>query len=121
MPFDLGHDPKFLAPRLGLIAETGVETADMVGRTADGSRPQMGGVFQEDLVDFEADGVFVTFGFQEFVEVRQGKGSIPSEIAARVPFPVALDDRPQNVAPAVGAVDVAGAQGAPFQIAELVE
>ena len=50
-----------------------------------------------------------------------GEGGIASEVAAQVPFPVTLNDRFQNVAPAVGAVDIAGTQGAPFQIAELVE
>ena len=53
--------------------------------------------------------------------VRYGEGGIPSEVAAQVSFPVTLNDGFQNVPPSVGAVDVAGAQGASFQIAELVE
>ena len=48
-------------------------------------------------------------GFEVFVYLRRGEGGIPSEVAAQVPFPVALNDRFQNVAPAVGAVNVAGA------------
>ncbi len=35
--------------------------------------------------------------------------------------PVSLDHRLQHLAPAIGAVNVAGTQGAPLQIAELVE
>ena len=49
------------------------------------------------------------------------KGGIPSEVVAQVPFPVTLNDRFQNVAPTVGAMNIAGAKGTPLQIAELVE
>ncbi len=111
MPLHLGHDPALLVPRPALIGEAGVETANMVGRATDGSRQQMSDTFLENLVGFEADGVLVTLGFQESVEIRQGEGGIPSEVAAQAPIPVALNDRFQNVAPDVGAVDVAGSPG----------
>ena len=121
MPFDLGNDTAFLVPRSGLIAEAGVIAPDMVRRTATRARQQMGNAPLENLIGFEADDVFVILGFQEFIKVRQGKGGIPSEIAAQVPFPVTLDDRFQNVAPTVGAMNIAGAQGTPLKVTELVE
>jgi hypothetical protein len=60
--------------------------------------------------------IHIGFGFIDLLE-----GGIASEIAAQVPFPVTHNDRFQNVPPSVGAVDIAGAQGAPLQIAKLVE
>ena len=93
----------------------------MVRWTANGTRQKMGDTFLKNLIGFKTDDVFVILSFQEFIKVRQGKGGIPSEVAAQVPFPVTLNDGFQNVPPSVGAVDVAGAQGASFQITELVE
>ncbi len=81
----------------------------------------MGDTILENGVRLKADGVEKTFGFQKFVDTRCRKGGIPSEVAAQVPFPVTLNDGFQNVPPSVGAVDVAGAQGASFQIAKLIE
>jgi hypothetical protein len=46
---------------------------------------------------------------------------IAAEIAPLHLVPVAGDHRVQHFSPAVGAVDVAGPQGAPLQITELVE
>ena len=81
----------------------------------------MGDTFLKNLIGFKTDDVFVILSFQEFIKVRQGKGGIPSEVAAQVPFPVTLNDRFQNFPSSVSAVDVAGTQGASFQITELVE
>ena len=53
--------------------------------------------------------------------IGRGKSGIPLGIAAQVPFPVTLDDRFQNVAPAVGAMNIAGAQRTPLKVTELVE
>ncbi len=58
----------------------------MVGRTANGTRQKMGNAFLKNLIGFKADGVFVILGFQEFIKVRQGKGGIPSEVAAQAPL-----------------------------------
>ena len=93
----------------------------MDGRTTNGTRQQMGDAVLENLVSFETDDVFVILGFQKFIQVRQSKGGIPSEVAAQVPFPVALNDGFQNITPTVGTVDVAGTQGTAFQITELIE
>ena len=59
--------------------------------------------FVKNLIGFKTDDVFVILSFQEFIKVRQGKGGIPSEVAAQVPFPVTLNDRFQNLTPTVGA------------------
>ena len=53
--------------------------------------------------------------------IGRGKSGIPLGIAAQVPFPVTLDDRFQNVAPAVGAMNIAGAQRTPLKVTERVE
>jgi len=121
MPFHLGNNPPFLAPRSGLIAEAGVIAPHMVRRTANGTRQKMSDTFLKNLIGFEADDVFVILGFQKLVYVRCGEGGISPEIAAQVPFPVTLDDRFQNVAPTVGAMNIAGAQGTPLKVTELVE
>ena len=81
----------------------------------------MGDTLLENGVRLEADGVEEIFGFQKSVDTRCRKGGIPSEVAVQVPFTVSLNDRYQNIAPTIGAVDIARAQGTPFQIAKLVE
>ena len=121
MPFHLGNNPPFLAPRPGLIAEAGVIAPHMVRWATDGAGQQMGNAFLKNLVGFEADGILEILGFQEFIDVRRGEGGVPSEIATQVPFPVTLDDRFQNVAPTVSAMNIAGAQGTPLKVTELVE
>ena len=73
------------------------------------------------IVALQADGVEITFRFQHLVKLREGKGGIgPKE-----PHPgatlVSGDDRGQNLLPAIGAVDIALAQGAVLKIAKLVE
>ncbi len=81
----------------------------------------MADAFLKNLVGRQPDRVQETLGFQKLVDVRRGKGSIPSEVAAQVSFPVTLDDGFQNAAPVVGAMDIAGTQRTPFKIAKLVE
>ena len=93
----------------------------MVGRTANGAGQQMSDAFLKNLVLGQTDRIEKPLGLQKLVEVRQGESGIPSEGAAHVPFPVALNGRFQNIAPAICAVHVAGAEGTPFQIAVPVE
>ena len=59
VPLHFGHDTALLGAvaQSGLIAEAGVETANMVGRATDRSRKQMGNVPLENRVRFEADDV----------------------------------------------------------------
>ena len=81
----------------------------------------MSDAFLENLVLWYTDRVQEALGFEVLVKLRQGERGIPSEVAAQVPAPVANDNRFQHAFPVIGAVDVAGTQGAPFHIAELVE
>ena len=81
----------------------------------------MSNTLLENSIRFEANGVEETLTFQELIDIRRGEGCIPSEVAAQVPFPVTLNDRFQNLTPTVGAMNIAGTQGTPFQITELVE
>ena len=49
------------------------------------------------------------------------KAGVPAEVMTQVPFLVANDNWFQHVFPVICTVDVAGTEGTPFQIAELVE
>ncbi len=121
MPLDLGDDPALPVPRACLIAETGMEAPNVVGRAAEGTSEQMGDTFLKNRVGLKTDRVLVALGFQELVEVRQGKGGTPPKVAAQVPFTVSLNDGFQNVPPSVRVVDVARAQRTSLQVAKLVE
>ena len=114
-------DTAFLVPRSGLIAEAGVIAPHMAGWMANGTRQKMGNTFLQNLIGFETYDVFVILTFQKFIKVGRGKGGIPLEIAAQIPFPVTLDDRFQNVAPAIDVMNIAGAQRTPLKVTELVE
>ena len=93
----------------------------MAGWTANGTRQKMGNTFLMNFIGFGTDDVFVILTFQKFIKVRRGKSGVPSEIAAQVQFRVTLDDRFQNVAPAVGAMNIAGVQRTPLKVTELFE
>jgi hypothetical protein len=75
----------------------------------------------QDAVRRQADRVFDPLGFEELVNVWTGETCVRPEINARDFSLVSFDNRPQPALPAIGAVDVAGAQHAAFQIAELIE
>ena len=77
--------------------------------------------FLKNLVLWQADRVQEALGFEVFVHLRRGEGGIAPEIQSYLPILVANDNRLQHTFPVIGAVDVAGAQGTPFQISELVE
>ena len=93
----------------------------MVGRTANGSREQMADAFLKNLVLWQADRVQEALCFEVFVHLRRGEGGIAPEIQSYLPALVASDNRLQHAFPVIGRVDVAGTQGTPFQITELVE
>ncbi len=81
----------------------------------------MGDVALQHPVRGEPDGVEHAFGFEIIVYLRRGEGRVSPEIETDRACLVAIHDGNQHVAPSVGAVDVAGAQGAALQVAELVE
>src|SRR3989338_1369910 len=76
----------------------------------------------EDRVCGQPDGVEEPRFFQSLIDRRDRVGSIgPEEPATKVALRVARNDGVENITPAIGAVDVAMAQGAAFQHPELVE
>ena len=98
-----------------------MEAQNVVRRAPNGPGQQMADAFLENLVLRQPDRVQEALGFEIFVHLRQGERGIPSEVAAQVPTLVANDNRLQHAFPVIGAVDVAGTEGTPFHIAELVE
>jgi len=121
VPLHLGHDAAGFVPASSLIAKASVIAPHMVRRTANGAGQRMGDNFLENLVLWYRDRVQEAPGFEVFVKLRHGERGIPSEVAAQVPNLVANDNRLQHASPVIGAVDVAGTEETPFQIAELVE
>jgi hypothetical protein len=93
----------------------------MVRRTANGSREQATDAFLKNLVLWQADRVQEALGFEVFVHLRRGEGGIAPEIQSYLPTLVANDNRLQHALPVIGRVNVAGTQGTPLQITELVE
>ncbi len=59
-----------------------MEDPDIVGRSSDGTGQQMGDLLLQDCVGRQADGIDVTFGFQELVDLWLGEGSIGPEIGS---------------------------------------
>src|SRR5215210_6187663 len=121
MPLDLGYDPAGAAPGLSLVAEAGVVTPDLVGWTPHRALEQVRDLALENSIGGQADHIAVVLRFQELIDLRRGKTRIGPEIAPLHRGPVAGDDRLQHLTPALGGGDVAGPQGAAFQVAELVE
>ena len=77
--------------------------------------------FLQNLVGRQPDRVQETLGFEVIVNLRRGEGSVTSEIEPYLPPLVAKDNRLQHAFPIIGAVNVAGTQGTPFKVAELVK
>ena len=75
----------------------------------------------KDAVRRKSNGVFDPFSLQIFVHLGIGEAGIGAEIDARDLALIPRHDRLQNAFPSTGAVNVARAQSAAFQIAELVE
>src|SRR4051812_28885054 len=75
----------------------------------------------ENSIGGQADHVPVVLRFQELIDLRRGKTRIGPEIAPLHRGPVPGDHRAQHLTPALGGVGVAGPQGTPLQVAELVE
>ena len=94
----------------------------MVGWPTDRAFEQMGDLALERRVSLETDGEVVALGLQEVVKVRQREGGItPEEPPLDRAAAITRHHRLQHIAPAIGAVDIAGEQRTSLQIAELVE
>jgi len=81
----------------------------------------MADAFLKNLIPWYADRVPEALRFEVIVNLRRGESRIAPEIQLYLPALVANDNRLQHAFPVIGAVNVAGTQGTPFQIAELVE
>ena len=122
MPFDLGDHPAFLVPGRRLILEVLIEALDLGLRgSPDRARQPMRDLLAQDVARRQPDGVEITCLFQSFVERRDRIGGIGPEEPQDVPRGIVGDDRIEDAPLAIGTVDVAIAQGAAFQHAELVE
>ncbi len=75
----------------------------------------------QDPVGRKSNGVFDALGFEEVIDFWICETRISPEIDARNLTLIPRHDRLQHRFPPVGAVNVARAQGAAFQIAKLVE
>ncbi len=75
----------------------------------------------QNTIGTQADGMETTLGFQHLVEARNGEGGIRPEEPHQVSVRVSRNDRLQDRLPSIGAVNIAGAQSAAFQMTELVE
>src|SRR6478735_11860478 len=121
MPLDFGHDMARLVPALRLIAEAGVVTPYLVRWSSDWSLQQMSDLVLQDLIGRKPDRVAGTLGFKKLVDLGIGESGVASKIQILHNAPVTRNHRLQQRAPAVSAMDVAGPQDTPFDIAELVE
>src|ERR1051325_10870633 len=81
----------------------------------------MSDLLLQDWVGRQADRVAGTLGFKKLVDFRIGKSGVTSEIQMLHDAPVTRDHRLQQCAPVISAMDVAGPQRTPLDIAELVE
>src|SRR5262249_22762497 len=114
------HDAARLAPALRLIGEAGVVPADLRRRSSDRTFQQIGDPLLQDVIGGQSDRVADTLGFEEVVHLGIWGGRVAPEIKTLDDPPVAGNYRFQDCAPTVGAVHVAGSQGASLDIAELV-
>src|SRR5664279_5910683 len=96
-------------------------SAHVNGRTTNRTFEQIADPLLQDAIRRQANGVFDPFGFEEFIDFWIFETRISPEIDARNLALIPRHDRLQNAVPSIGAVNVARAQGAAFQIAELVE
>jgi hypothetical protein len=122
MPFDLGDHAALLVPGCRLILEVLEEPLDLgQRRPPHGPRQPMRDLLAQDVVGGQPDGVEIARFFQPLIDRGDRIGGIGPEEPQDVALGIPGDHRIKDVPPAVGAVDVAIAQGAAFQHAELVE
>ena len=93
----------------------------MVRWPADRALEQMRDAVLEYLVRRQADRILEVLGFEELVYPGQCKRGISPEVALKQPVSITGGKRVQHVAAFMGAVHVAGTEGAALQAAELVE
>ena len=90
-------------------------------RSPDRTFQQISDPVLQDAVGRQSDRVAGTLGLEELVHLRVREGGIAPEVEALHDPLVAGNNRLQHRAPVGSAVHVARPQGAPLNIAELVE
>ncbi len=121
MPLDLGDDAARLRLASGLISETCMRSAHVIGRATNRAFEQIADTLLQDAVRRKSNGVFDPFSLQIFEHLGIGEAGVGTKINARDFTLIPRHDRLQYCLPSVGAVNIARAQGAAFQIAKLVE
>jgi len=109
-PLDLRHQAARLVPVLRMILEVLVDAADVFGRATDQAPQPMRNVLLQEGVGGQPDGLEVACRLQGLVQIGQRGGGVGAAETHQVPFRISLDDRRQHRLPAIGAVDVGGAQ-----------
>ena len=104
-----------------MVAKAGIVAAHILRRSPDRAFEEIADLVLQHPIGRQPDRVTHAFGFEELVDLRVGEGRIAAETAPPHSATVAGDHRLQHFSPAGGAVHVARAQGAPLQIAKLVE
>jgi hypothetical protein len=121
MPFDLGDDAARPRPGPRLIGKICIGTPHFVRRSPNRARQKMANPLLQDAICRQSDRVFDPLGFEELVNIWIGEGGVSPEINARDLALVSFDNRGEHALPPIGAMNVARAHGAAFQIAKLVE
>lgn len=116
MPLDLGDHTALCLPACRLIAEVGVIPAHMERRLPDRQLEQIADPVLQNPVCRKPDRIFDPLGFEEAVDLGIGKARVSAEIEARDLAAIARYDRVEHILPAIGAVEVAGTQGAAFEV-----
>src|SRR5207249_5680539 len=104
-----------------LIAEAGKVAAYFVRRSPDRALQQVANPILQYAVGRQPDRVADALGFEKLVYLGIGEGCVAAKIQALHDASVAGDHRLQHRAPTIGAVHVARPQGAPLDVAKLVE
>ncbi len=94
------------------------ETANVVGQAAPGALPQRRHSLLQPRVPRQANGLAKAFRCQPLGKLGEGKGGVRPEEAPQGTLPGPRNARAQNLFSAIGAVDMALAQGAALKITE---
>ncbi len=81
--FDLGDHSAWVVPRSSLIREAMVGPLKTFRRSAHGTFQQISDVLSKDGVSLESDGVSIALGFEQLVQLGDGKRRIGSKKAER--------------------------------------
>jgi hypothetical protein len=122
MPFDLGNHSARDLPGLRLIVEIDEKPLDLGQRgPPHGPRQPMRDLLSQDVAGGQSDGIEIASLFKARIDRRDRLGGVGAEEPQDVVRGIPADDGGEGIPPSGSTVDVALAQGAAFQPAELVE